>query len=404
MEAGDLSLLLPERLDHAHAVEDGVERAVELAARVPDPVVAGVDALPEEGGGGDHERRRHQGHQRKLPVQGEQQQPHGDDLDELSHEAAGGLHDQPLELFGVLHDAAHELPGAVAVVVGDRQPHQVAEQLRAQVVGDLCADGAAQPQLDRLHEPVDQVGAEQQGDHPHEQRDRLRLRQHRVARLSRRQHAVGDGLDELRRQQLHADGDQHQPHHQRGPPGVGTHQPEHPAEQAAGAQAPPACLPRRLQPDAAGRAEVGLLPVLLADDQRIARHPCLQLGRHPLEQRRRTVRVRQDLHRGILDHGLQEPAADPGPRADVVDLFARHGDAGSGAAISRSADRGQPIAFHDEVHRFVGAGQVEIGPRHEQGGARIDALRARKPLELGRQPTLHRVCVGRLVFHEKADS
>ena len=262
MEAGDLAPLLSERLDHAHAVEDGVERAVELAARVPDPVVAGVDPPPEEGGGGDHERRRHQRDQRKLPVQAEQHQADRDHLEDLRHEAAGGLHDQPLELLGVLHDAAHELPGAVAVVVGDRQPHQVTEQLRAQVVGDLRADGAAQPQLDRLHDPVDQVGAEQQGDHPHEQRDRLRLRQHRVARLSRRQHAVGDGLDELRRQQLHADGDQHQPHHQRGAAGVGTHEPQHPAEQAARAQAPPACLARRLQPDAAGRAEVGLLAVL----------------------------------------------------------------------------------------------------------------------------------------------
>ena len=144
-EPTGLPRLLAERLDHAQRPErllhDGERRALELLhlARLA-PHARAIGAREEE------ERRRDgERHQRERAVQPGGDDPHRDQGDGRRHERNRPVDQDVLERGGVVLDAVDGVGGAARVMIGERQPLHLLDELGAEVE----------------HEPLPDVGPHQ---------------------------------------------------------------------------------------------------------------------------------------------------------------------------------------------------------------------------------------------------
>ena len=151
LETAPFAVLGAERLDDGRAADGLLLEAGEVGDALLSGLGVAADALAEDHHRPDADREDEEAHGGEFPVADEQGR-RGENQDEgLLHEVADDLRDAPLDELGVVEGAAHELAGAGAGEVEEREAHDFREELVAQV-----HDGA-------LGDPFDEVLAREEG-------------------------------------------------------------------------------------------------------------------------------------------------------------------------------------------------------------------------------------------------
>ena len=135
-ELGLLAALARERLDHADAGQVFLQDRVQGRQPLLDPGEHRPAQAAEQAEDDDRHRQDPQRDQRQPGIRSEQQ----DERPRKEHDRADEL-DQALtyeeaDLLDVVGGADHQLPGLVAIVVGERQTLNFGEQIIAHVVGN----------------------------------------------------------------------------------------------------------------------------------------------------------------------------------------------------------------------------------------------------------------------------
>ncbi len=316
-----LAVFLGKGLHHAHAREHAGEHAGLLRAGIPEAVVLGVHALPEEPTAGDHQRRRDERVDGQLGVEGEQHRAHGGHLHELQQEAAGDLLQQALDHLAVVRHAAGDRADLVLVVIPQAERVELVDQFGAQVEGECNADAGGQPAFDEVHD-AEHDARRGQGHHDRQQ--------------SRGEGAgVGDGLAvlenvvdqillQLRGRQLRGDRHEHQAaHHGR----VGTVGPQHlpqAREDFLARNAPRASFARYRQALAADLAVRGLRACFRIELQFAGGAKIFQISRDAVEAVGLGVGVAGQVDPLVVDVRLEKSRADGALRAKLLDLAHGH--------------------------------------------------------------------------------
>ena len=134
-----LAVLAPEGLDHAdggeHFLHDAHRRAVELLDLLP--VLA--QPRPERPRQQEQDRADRQGHHRQPQVDARGDDNHRHQGHARAEERNEAVDDDALDGRGVVLDAVRRVRRAGHVVVGEREPLDVPEQARPEILGQLLA-------------------------------------------------------------------------------------------------------------------------------------------------------------------------------------------------------------------------------------------------------------------------
>ena len=157
--------LARERLDDAHPRDVLRERRRDEPEALADAAVRLVRSRPEPRRREPHQREDDERREREPPVE-EEEDDHGPDEDErVLDEARDAVGDELVERLDVVRDPADDRARAVALVVAERQPLEVAEELDPQVGERAFADPAREVGLRaREHEGGDARSEERDDD------------------------------------------------------------------------------------------------------------------------------------------------------------------------------------------------------------------------------------------------
>ncbi len=179
----------------------------------------------------------HQARQAQLEVEGQQQDRRADEGERRGDQPVEAVAEQLLDRLDVVGHPADDAPGGVAVVEGDVQALEVAEQPAAQVQQDLLADAPGHLQEHHAADRLQHHGAQEHAEHPHQGVGAATGQQRRHARVDADLHEPGHGQP----------GGVLQQHHD------GQQQDETPVRREQAAQQPPAA---GLQAQADGLGDV----------------------------------------------------------------------------------------------------------------------------------------------------
>ena len=134
--------LARERLDDAHARQVFGEGRGDEPEPLADALVGVVRTDAEPARRDAHEREDDERRESETPVEQEKHDDRADEDERVLHEARDAVGDELVERLDVVRDAADRRAGAIALVVAEREPLEVAEELDAQVGERALADPA----------------------------------------------------------------------------------------------------------------------------------------------------------------------------------------------------------------------------------------------------------------------
>ena len=160
----ELPLLADVALDHADAGQRLLGGRRAPRDRVLDLRADPLERSTEDDRDGDQGRREEQDDEQQRRAEGEQDDDRADEADDRRQQARDGLGEHRPHERHVARQARHQLPHPAAGVEVERQRHEAAEQVAAQLGHDPLPDDAEQVGLE---EAADRLDAEQ----PEEQHD-----------------------------------------------------------------------------------------------------------------------------------------------------------------------------------------------------------------------------------------
>ena len=169
VDAAEAALVLGlagERLHDPHAGDVLGQRRRDEAEALAHAPVRAVRADAEPGGRDRHQRQHHQRREREPPVEQEEDDRGAGEQQRVLDEARDAVGDELVERLHVVRDAADDHAGAVALVVAERQPLQVAEEPVAQVGEHALPDPAGEVGLHTGQGERQHARDEEQGDDP----------------------------------------------------------------------------------------------------------------------------------------------------------------------------------------------------------------------------------------------
>ena len=151
-----------ERLHDAHAGDVLGERGGDEAEPLADIAVGAVGAAAEPGGRDRHQRQHRQRRERELDVEEEENDRGAEEQERVLDQARDAVGDELVERLDVVRDPADDHAGPVALVVAEREPCEMGEELVPQVGEDALARPAGEVRVrGREHEREEREAEEE---------------------------------------------------------------------------------------------------------------------------------------------------------------------------------------------------------------------------------------------------
>ncbi len=160
-----------EGLDDAHARDALRQGGRDSREPLPNAAVGARGPAPEDRGRDAQEREDGEGRQCEPPVEEEEDDHRTEEHQRVLEEARDTVRDELVERLDVVRKAGDDGPGAVSLVVAERESLEMGEEPLSKVGQDPLPDPAREVRLRHAREPVQEPGEEECRHDPPEDLD-----------------------------------------------------------------------------------------------------------------------------------------------------------------------------------------------------------------------------------------